>query len=41
MEKKYVINMMLTEFDMYRHYLRKINKKKNYEWLRNMFHDIS
>jgi hypothetical protein len=26
------------EFDMYQHYLRKINGKSNYGWLRNMFY---
>jgi hypothetical protein len=31
---------MLAEFDIYRYYFRKINKKKNYEWLRNMFYGI-
>jgi hypothetical protein len=32
--------MILTEFDMYRHYLREINRKENYGWLRNMFYGI-
>jgi hypothetical protein len=26
---------------MYRHHLREINKKKNYGWLRNIFHNIN
>jgi hypothetical protein len=33
--------MILTKFNIYRHYLHKINKKKNYGWLRNIFHKIS
>jgi hypothetical protein len=32
--------MVLTEFDMYRYHFRKINKKENYGWLRNMFYSI-
>ena len=40
MEEKCVADVVLTEFDMYRHHLREINRKENYGWLRNMFHGI-
>ena len=33
--------MVLAEFDIYRHYLREINRKDNYEWFRNMYYSIS
>jgi hypothetical protein len=32
--------IVLSEFDMYRHHLREINGKSNYGWLRNMFYSI-
>jgi hypothetical protein len=41
MEKKCVTNMVFTKFNMYRYHFRKINKKKNYGWLRNIFYNIS
>jgi hypothetical protein len=41
MEEKCITNIIFAEFDMYRHYLRKINKKENYGWFRNMFYEIS
>jgi len=33
-------NIVLREFDAYRHHLREINGKSNYGWLRNMFYSI-
>lgn len=32
--------IILAEFDMYLHHLRKINGKENYGWLRSMFYSI-
>jgi len=32
--------IVLAEFDMYRHHLREINGKSNYGWLRNMLYSI-
>jgi hypothetical protein len=40
MKEKYITDVIFAKFNMYRHYLRKINKKENYEWLRNIFHRI-
>jgi hypothetical protein len=31
-------DLILTEFDMYLHHLRRINGKANYGWLRSMFY---
>ena len=33
-------DIVLSEFDMYRHHLRDINGRSNWGWLRNMFHSI-
>jgi hypothetical protein len=41
MEKKCIADIMFAEFNIYRHYLREINKKKNYGWFRNMFYSIN
>jgi hypothetical protein len=35
-----MIEITTLKFDMYRHHLRVINEKKNYEWQRNMIHFI-
>jgi hypothetical protein len=40
MEKKCVVDVVLAKFDMYRYYLREINRKENYGWFRNIFHGI-
>jgi hypothetical protein len=33
--------LLLQEFDMYRHHLREINGKSNYGWLRDMFYSVA
>jgi hypothetical protein len=33
-------NIVLAEYEAYRHHLREINGKSNYGWLRNMFYSI-
>ena len=36
-----IYNVAIEEFDMYDHYLRLINKKSNYGWLRIMFYSLA
>lgn len=38
--KKTILDVVLEEFEMYHAYLRLINRKSNYGWLRNMYYSL-
>ncbi len=39
--EKTVGEVIQIKIDIYKHYLRRINKKPNYGWLRNIYYSIS
>jgi hypothetical protein len=38
--KHNIEKIILKEVEMYKHYLRRINQRKNNDWLRNIFYFI-